>query len=129
MILGKTEIENLDSEISKMLRMYVGDLADEVKEITDEVANEMLKEIRAAAPKRTGRYRRAMTLTTLEETTFSYEKVWHVKSPHYRLTHLLEYGHLKRGGEERVRAYPHIGKAAEKAKEAYLKKIERAIKE
>lgn len=129
MILGKTEIENLDSEISKILRMYVGDLAEEVKEITEEVAKTMLEEIRAAAPKRTGRYRRAMTLTTLEETTLSYEKVWHVKSPHYRLTHLLEYGHAKRGGKGRVRAYPHIGKAANKAKEEYLKKIERAITE
>lgn len=129
MILGNSEIENLDSEISKMLRMYVGDLADKVKEITEEVSKTMLEEIRAAAPKRTGRYRRAMTLTTLEETTFSYEKVWHVKSPHYRLTHLLEYGHVKRGGKGRVRAYPHIGKAAEKAEEAYIKKIERAITE
>lgn len=129
MILGKTEIENLDSEISKILRMYVGDLADEVKEITEEVSKTMLEEIRAAAPKRTGRYKRAMTLTTLEETTFSYTKVWHVKSPHYRLAHLLEYGHVKRGGKGRVRAYPHIREAANKAEEEYLKKIERAITE
>ena len=73
MILGKTEIENLDSEISKILRMYVGDLADEVKEITEEVAKTMLEEIRAAAPKRTGRYRRAMAMATLEEMTLSYK--------------------------------------------------------
>lgn len=129
MILGKTEIENLDSEISKILRMYVGDLADEVKEITEEVSKTMLEEIRAAAPKRTGRYRRAMALATLEEMRLSYKKLWYVKKPHYRLTHLLEYGHVKRGGEGRVRAYPHIGKAANKAEEEYLKKIERAITE
>ena len=129
MILGKTEIENLDSEISKMLRMYVGDLAEEVKKITEEVSKKMLEEIRAAAPKRTGRYKRAMALATLEEMMFSYKKLWYVKKPHYRLTHLLEYGHVKRGGKGRVRAYPHIGKAANKAKEEYIKRIERAITE
>ena len=129
MILGKTEIENLDSEISKILRMYDGNLSDEVKEITEEVSKTMLEEIRAAAPKRTGRYRRAMALTTIEETTLSYKKLWYVKKPHYRLTHLLEYGHVKRGGKGRVRAYPHIRKAADKAEEDYIKKIERAITE
>lgn len=129
MILAKTEIENLGREISKMLRMYVGDLAEEVKEITEEVSKTMLEEIRAAAPKRTGRYRRAMALATLEEMKLSYKKLWYVKKPHYRLTHLLEYGHVKRGGKGRVRAYPHIGKAANKAKEEYIKRIERAIKE
>ena len=66
-----------------------------------------------------------MALKQAFESNYEKRVTWYVKSPHYRLSHLLEIGHAKRGGG-RVRAYPHIAKNEALAKshlEARIKEV------
>ena len=72
---------------------------------------------------RTGKYRRSWTVTQEERRTYT-ETVVHAKAPHYRLTHLLEYGH-----KPNSKAFPHIrtvnDKAVKEAEQEIIKAIER----
>ena len=92
---------------------------DEIKETVEEgiidIGQEATAEIRAIAPvyegsnrnTSKGAYRRSWTYRVDRERGKINVTV-HAKSPHYRLTHLLENGHLNRDGTTRSRAIPHI---------------------
>lgn len=64
--------------------------------------------------------------TAVEKKLYGWEATWYVKPPHFRLTHLLEKGHAKRGGG-RTRAFPHIKYGADLAEQNYLEDIAKAI--
>lgn len=120
-------VDKLAAELENTLSAYTGEIAEEVKEAVDTTAQELLDNIRADAPKRTGKYRKAMAVKTVSENTYERKKLWYVKSPHYRLQHLLERGHTLRNGG-RSRAYPHIAKNEEKARVAFEERVERIVK-
>lgn len=120
-------VDKLAAELANTLSAYTGEIAEEVKEAVDTTAQELLDNIRADAPKRTGKYRKAMAVKTVSENTYERKKLWYVKSPHYRLQHLLERGHTLRNGG-RSRAYPHIAKNEEKARVAFEERVERIVK-
>lgn len=124
---NKVDIGSIADAIAKELSDYTRDVAEGVKEAADETTSELLKNTKADAPKRYGKYKKAIATKTLHESDYEKRVVWYVKSPHYRLSHLLEKGHAKRGGG-RVRAYPHIEKNAEKAKEDFEKRAKEVIK-
>lgn len=120
-------VDKLAAELANTLSAYTREIAEEVKEAVDTTAQELLDNIRADAPKRTGKYRKAMAVKTVSENTYERKKLWYVKSPHYRLQHLLERGHALRNGG-RSRAYPHIAKNEEKARVAFEERVERIVK-
>lgn len=120
-------VDKLAAELANTLSAYTGEIAEEVKEAVDTTAQELLDNIRADAPKRTGKYKKAMAVKTVSENTYERKKLWYVKSPHYRLQHLLERGHTLRNGG-RSRAYPHIAKNEEKARVAFEERVERIVK-
>ena len=120
-------VDKLAAELANALSAYTGEIAEEVKEAVDTTAQELLDNIRADAPKRTGKYRKAMAVKTVSENTYERKKLWYVKSPYYRLQHLLERGHALRNGG-RSRAYPHIAKNEEKARVALEERVERIVK-
>ena len=120
-------VDKLAAELANTLSAYAGEIAEEVKEAVDTTAQELLDNIRADAPKRTGKYKKAMAVKTVSENTYERKKLWYVKSPHYRLQHLLERGHALRNGG-RSRAYPHIAKNEEKARVAFEERVERIVK-
>lgn len=119
-------IEKLSEAIADELKNYSGEITEEVKKAVDITSKEMLKNIRADAPVRKGNYKKAMKLKTTTDNMFGKTVIWYVKEPHYRLTHLLENGHAKRGGG-RVRAYPHVNKNEEKAGEELEKRVKEII--
>ena len=119
--------DQLAAELAKTLGAYTTEIAEEVKKAADETAAQLLSDIRSAAPKRKGKYRRAMAIKTTRDGPYERKKLWYVKAPYYRLQHLLERGHALRNGG-RSKAYPHIEENEAKAKKAFTERVERIIK-
>lgn len=94
---------------------YTEEIRETVEEGIIYIGQEATAEIRAIAPvyegsnKNTskGAYKRSWTYRVDRERGKINVTV-HAKSPHYRLTHLLENGHLNRDGTTRSKAIPHI---------------------
>lgn len=119
-------VNELADTIANELGSYTKEVAKEVKKAVDKTAKELLKNIQADAPVRSGDYKKAMKTRKAVENDYNKEVEWYVEEPHYRLSHLLEHGHAKRGGG-RTKAYPHIAKNEEKMKENLVERVREAI--
>lgn len=120
-----TDIDGMASEIMKGLTEYA-DLADtEMKKAVRKTAAAVKKEISANAPEKTGTYAKSWTVKKTKENSHSLEMTVHSKN-RYRLAHLLEKGHAKRGGG-RVSGRPHIAPAEENGVQMLEKLIEEAL--
>lgn len=109
---------DLADEIAKALSEYSDDIAEQVDEIAEEVITETVAELRVTSPKRKGEYAKSWAKKRLKNGTW----VAYVRAPHYRLTHLLERGHvLKNGG--RTKAQVHIAPAEEHAIDKFEQRI------
>lgn len=99
-------VEEMGNIIQQEFEQLVSNTADDVKKLVKEVADEVTEEIKKNAPVHTGKYRKSWKATKTKEGALSAEYTVHSVGQ-YRLTHLLEHGHAKRGGG-RTRAFPHI---------------------
>jgi len=109
--MSNISIDQLAREITSAVREYTEDVAVAIDKKVDQVANKVLKETKALAPKRTGDY--ARTFIKNKEGGYGQHRriIWNKK--HYRRVHLLEFGHAKVNGG-RVHAYPHLRPAYDK---------------
>ena len=106
-------IDEMGNAIAKEFEEYVELTASEVKTICKEVADDCKKKIEDEAPVDTGRYKKSWSITETKNSSLGAEYTVHSKTQ-YRLTHLLEFGHAKRGGG-RTKAQPHISKGEQLA--------------
>lgn len=120
----KVSIAQFADAISKELSEFREEKIGNMKKIIDDVAKETTSDLKQTSPKRTGEYAKHWANKTVTESALKKNRVVYNRNPEYRLTHLLEKGHAKRGGG-RVSAIPHIEPAYEKAD----KEIERRIKQ
>ena len=99
--------------MDRIIREYTDQVSEGIYDETESVAKKVLREVKSRAPKLTGSYAKGFKITNKSLKTYGYAKfvVWNKK--HYKLVHLLELGHAKRGGG-RVRAYPHLRPAYDK---------------
>lgn len=120
------DISELAEQITETLTEYTQEVSKKVKKAVDKTARQVNEEIKQhiTFKDRTGEYRKAFRLKTVKENESGKIKVWHVKKPHYRLTHLLEKGHINKNGT-RTRAFPHIKYGEEIAK----KNLEQIVRE
>lgn len=118
-------IGQMAEEISGMLQEYADLAADEMKTAVKKAGETTRKDIRANAPAKTGKYAKSWRSKTTKESASSLQVT--VYSPsQYRLAHLLEHGHAKRGGG-RVEGRPHIAPAEEHAEEELVQDISKAL--
>lgn len=121
-------------EFADVINGLLEEYADEAKEIIDLTVQQVAKEAQeklkypqtGAFKNRTGKYRRSWKVEVRKRNTQT-EAIVHAAKPHYRLTHLLEYGHaLRRGGRKigEVDAFRHIEDVNEFAQDALLKELE-----
>ena len=121
---NRVSIDRMAEEISSLLQEYADLAADEMKTAVKKAGDTAKKEIQNKAPG-TGKYAKSWRSKTTREDSSSLQVT--VYSPsRYRIAHLLEHGHAKRGGG-RVKAYPHIAPAEERAEEQLVQDITKAL--
>ena len=127
MSIKKINIQDLSDEISKMLTEYVDNVEEIVEEETDNLIKEAKLDLVSKSPKDKGDYARSWTITQKKyKGLHVYSRVIHNKD-HYRLTHLLEFGHHAKDGSC-VPAQPHSRSTEQKYKQQLSSNIERRIK-
>lgn len=120
-------IEELSKALHGLLQGYNEEIANLAKTEAKSSMDKLVKETKATAPTRRPRYRNSITSRLEWENKFGAEYTWYVKGSEYRLSHLLERGHLTRNGG-RTKAFHFIQNASEPIIEDYIRKIEDAIK-
>ena len=122
----KIKADQLGIEIVKTLREYADDVKVNSQEAAVDVAKKTVKTLKDTSPVGPGRkgihYYKNWTYDSYRGGAEVYNK-----DPSYRLTHLLEKGHAKRGGG-RVPGKPHIAPAEEVGVKKLEAEIERALK-
>ena len=126
---------NLEATIQELLDEYGDDvykcLDKCVKEVSEE-AKDKLQSVTSFAPggNPSGAYSRSWVNETLPVGRLNTKQVVH-NEEHYRLTHLLEKGHVIRNGTGRTfgktGAYPHIAPVNDWANQELPKKVEQEL--
>ena len=135
--MAKKRIKPLDltAAVQQMLKEYGEDVYEVMDDCVDEVAKEAADKLHGVtkfAPGRhpSGKYSESWTVDTERHGRLGMSKVVH-NEEHYRLTHLLENGHVSRNGTHRtfgrVPAYPHIAPVNEWASNELPKLVKQGI--
>ena len=124
--MANISVDQLAAEIAKGLAEYSQDVVEKVNVSSEKVGKAAVKQLRQTSPKKTGKYAKSWTMSTEKEIGQPHKRIIHAKAPHYRLTHLLEHGHAKRGGG-RVEGRPHIRPAEEEVIREFTREVEEAI--
>lgn len=114
--------------INELLDEYgdeVGDALQEVVKSTAKDASDKLKH-QGEFNDITGDYRKSWRFD-VKVTPLNVVGTVYAKEPHYRLTHLLEFGHAKQSGG-RTRAFPHISIVNDWVGEEVVDRLERKLK-
>lgn len=125
--MAKISVDQLAAEIAKELSKYSQEVVEKINLSSEKVGKAAVKQLRQTSPKRTGEYAKSWTMSTEKEVGQPHRRIIHVKAPHYRLTHLLEYGHAKVGGG-RVEGKPHIRPAEEMVIQEFVSEVEEALR-
>lgn len=123
---SRVRIDQMASEIMKGLTEYADLATDEMKSAVRKAGKTVRDEIKANAPKNTGKYASSWTAKTTLESSHVLQITVHSPKK-YQLAHLLENGHAKRNGG-RTQAQPHITPAEEAGIRQLEADIERALR-
>lgn len=125
---GKVRVDELVSAVMGELDDFGGYVTDTaIKEAVRKTSEEAVKELKSTSPRRPGSGKYASEWTSDPEGRPKRDQYTEIvyNDQRYRLTHLLEKGHRKRGGNGSVAAIPHIGPV----EEGLGDKIEKFLKE
>ena len=106
----KIQASFLTSELAKLFDEYHSEVTAAMKEAVPEVSEKAKEQVKNNAPvgARKGKYKKGITVRKISESnTFIEYSIWAGKEG-YRLSHLLEHGHLNANGTARTKAVPHF---------------------
>jgi hypothetical protein len=112
---------NLANEIIKALTEYTDEVRAEIQQAQDELSDDGVQMLKASSPADTGKYASSWKRKKTKTGYVIYNEKY------YRLTHLLENGHAKRGGG-RVAARVHIRPVEQRLVEQFERRVEGAIR-
>ncbi|MBR2175465.1 MAG: HK97 gp10 family phage protein [Clostridia bacterium] len=121
---------DLGDAIMRELNAYSEGLATEADNAAKRNAKKLQKKLMNTSPEDTGKYSKGWRVKEIPNKSAPNQPsryVVHNKTD-YRLTHLLEYGHAKKGGTERVKAQPHIEPARDEIEKEFTEEMEEAVK-
>ena len=124
--MKKVRVDKLAATVMEGLLEYADLATEDMKRNVSKAARTVRKRIRETAPRLSGEYSKSWSTRKTEESSTSITYTVHSRK-RYRIAHLLEKGHAKRGGG-RVKAFPHIAPAEEEGAEQLLRDIERDLK-
>lgn len=123
---GKVRVDELVSAVMGELDDFGGYVTNTaIKEAVRKTSEEAVKELHGSSPRRSGKYASEWTSDPGGRPKADQYTEIVYNDQRYRLTHLLEKGHRKRGGHGSVAAIPHIGPVEEGLGE----KIEKFLRE
>lgn len=125
----KTPIENMDKAIAGILNDYADDVNDMMGEIVPKVAKQAARALKGVSPKSKKQPKNRKHYAdnwdvdqTVKSRMVNISTVYN-KSPTYRVSHLLEHGHAKRGGG-RVEAITHIKPVEDQVIRSFSKEVQ-----
>jgi hypothetical protein len=132
---GRVSAINLSKAIKEIVEEYGSQVSfqlnDSIKEVTRE-AEDKLQAVKRFAPDGhpTGAYSDDWQSSVVDIGRFTIRGTVYNGS-HYRLTHLLEFGHVTRNGTgrtfDRTPAYPHIAKVNDWAHDELIRNVKKRL--
>lgn len=112
----KVGIALMGEEIAEMMQAYASEVTEKMKDAAKAAGRRAVKELKQTAPEGYGEpeHYKDGWASVVETNGFSQMSVRIYNQKKYRLTHLLEKGHAKRGGG-RVNGIAHIAPVEKKA--------------
>lgn len=118
---------DLGSEIIRELQVYSEALVTEADNAAKRSAKRLKKKLENTSPKDTGGYGHDWAIKEVKSKTNGPSTYIVHNKEHYRLTHLLEYGHAKKDGTGKVKAQPHIEPARDDEEKKFLEDLESVV--
>ena len=125
MAVRRVSVDGMAETIAQSMGEYADSSNEVMKRSVTEVSRSVKKDIQANAPVRTGKYKKSWAAKKVQEDANSLTMAVHSRD-RYQIAHLLEHGHVKRGGG-RVQAIPHIAPAEQRGAEELMEKMERGL--
>lgn len=119
--MSKVDLGNLANEITKALQEYTSDVEEGLEKAKEKAAKDGAKKLRVTSPKKTGKYANGWRATKDGGS-------WVIhNATRYQVAHLLEKGHVKRGGG-RVAGKVHIAPVEEQTIKQFEDDVEKVIR-
>lgn len=138
MAKDKISIDDLADAIGERLRVYQGETAHKVLNVTQKAMKRFVKITKQRAPRQLfnanrkskrqpGTFAKAIRSTVEDNGITGSKGIWYVGGDEYRLTHLIVNGHqLRQGG--RTKGNPFLDNSLDEISEEYIKGLEEAVK-
>lgn len=126
--MSNVKPEDFGKALQSQLTLYGQKVSENCYAAGARAVKALVDETNVTAPRRSGKFRRAIASKELYRNARAFRFAWYVKKPHYRITHLVVRDHAKRGGGH-VQGNPFLERAMAKVFPQFEQDMEDAVKD